>query len=81
MALTSVSRTNRSCWAWRIPFLLSVVIGVVGIWIRNHMEDTPQFKELEDKGETAKVPVKELLSSSGPALVKIIFLGALITGG
>lgn len=60
---------------------MSLVIGVVGIWIRNHMEDTPQFKELEDKGETAKVPVKELLTTSGSSLVKIIFLGALITGG
>ncbi|MBM4575777.1 MFS transporter [Rhodococcus hoagii] len=56
LALTSVFTHDQiMSWAWRIPFLLSVVIGVVGIWIRNHMEDTPQFKELEDKGETAKV--------------------------
>nr|WP_280419966.1 MFS transporter [Nocardia carnea] len=68
-------------WAWRIPFLLSVVIGVVGIWIRNHMEDTPQFEELAEKGETKKLPIMELLSTSGGAVVKIIFLGALITGG
>ncbi len=82
LALTSVFTHDQiMSWAWRIPFLLSVVIGVVGIWIRNHMEDTPQFKELEDKGETAKVPVKELLTTSGSSLVKIIFLGALITGG
>ncbi|NKY54864.1 MFS transporter [Nocardia flavorosea] len=68
-------------WAWRIPFLLSVVIGVVGIWIRNHMEDTPQFEKLSEKGETKKLPIMELLSTSGGAVVKIIFLGALITGG
>lgn len=68
-------------WAWRIPFLLSVVIGVIGIWIRNHMEDTPQFEKLSEKGETKKLPIMELLSTSGGAVVKIVFLGALITGG
>lgn len=82
LALTSIfSHDTILSWAWRIPFLLSVVIGVVGIWIRNHMEDTPQFEELAEKGETKKLPVAELLSTSGGAVVKIVFLGALITGG
>lgn len=82
LALTTVFTHDQILsWAWRIPFLLSVVIGVVGIWIRNHMEDTPQFKELEDKGETKKLPIIELLTTSGVSLVKIVFLGALITGG
>ncbi|MEU1980354.1 MFS transporter [Nocardia sp. NPDC019395] len=82
LALTSLfSEETILSWAWRIPFLLSVVIGVVGIWIRNHMEDTPQFEELAEKGETKKLPVMELLSTSGGAVAKIVFLGALITGG
>ncbi|WP_051163120.1 MFS transporter [Nocardia transvalensis] len=82
LALTSIfSHDTILSWAWRIPFLLSVVIGVVGIWIRNHMEDTPQFEELAEKGETKKLPVAELLRTSGGAVVKIVFLGALITGG
>ncbi|RJO79190.1 MFS transporter [Nocardia panacis] len=68
-------------WAWRVPFLFSLLIGGVGIWIRNRMEDTPQFQELADKGETKKVPVLELLRTSSVPLVKIVFLGALITGG
>src|SRR3546814_19614380 len=45
------------------------------------MEDTPQFEELQDKGETKKLPIRELLSTSGGSVVKIILLGALITGG
>ncbi|MEV3962620.1 MFS transporter [Nocardia sp. NPDC050193] len=82
LALTSIfSEETILSWAWRIPFLLSVVIGVIGIWIRNHMEDTPQFEELAEKGETKKLPVMELLRTSGGAVVKIVFLGALITGG
>ncbi|WP_024802864.1 MFS transporter [Nocardia sp. BMG51109] len=82
LALTGLFTEDQIlAWAWRVPFLLSLVIGVVGIWIRNHMEETPQFHELSSKGETKKVPVVELLRSSGGPLVKIILLGALITGG
>ena len=82
LGLTSVfSQEQILEWAWRIPFLLSLLIGGIGIWIRSQMEDTPQFEELQDKGETKKLPIRELLSTSGGSVVKIILLGALITGG
>ena len=82
LALTSAFTEEQIlAWAWRIPFLLSVVIGAIGVWIRSQMEDTPQFKELEDKGETKKVPVVELLRTSRGPLFRIVLLGSLITGG
>ncbi|MGH3585170.1 MAG: MFS transporter [Pseudonocardia sp.] len=68
-------------WAWRIPFLLSLPIGLVGLWIRTRLEDTPQFQALEEQGEVKKVPVTELLRTNRSGLLKIIGLGPLITGG
>ncbi|MFJ9556656.1 MFS transporter [Nocardiopsis sp. NPDC101807] len=68
-------------WAWRIPFLLSLPIGVIGLYIRSHLDDTPQFKELADQGETKKMPVKTLLVTNWRSVLKIIGLGAVITGG
>ncbi|MFD6099931.1 MFS transporter [Nocardiopsis flavescens] len=68
-------------WAWRIPFLLSLPIGVIGLYIRNHLEDTPQFKELSEQGETEKMPIKTLLVTNWRSVLKIIGLGAVITGG
>lgn len=68
-------------WAWRIPFLLSLPIGIIGLYIRSHLEDTPQFKELSDQGETKKVPIKTLLVTNWRSVLKIVCLGALITGG
>jgi len=68
-------------WVWRIPFLLSVVLGGIGIWIRSQLEDTPEFEKLENSGEKQEVPIRELISTSGGTLVKIIFLGAMITAG
>ncbi|MET9712288.1 MFS transporter [Nocardiopsis alba] len=68
-------------WAWRIPFLLSLPIGVIGLYIRSHLDDTPQFKELSAQGETKKVPVRDLLVTNWRSVVKIVCLGAVITGG
>ncbi|MBR8742686.1 MFS transporter [Nocardiopsis sp. MG754419] len=82
LAATSVFTEQQILdWAWRIPFLLSLPIGVIGLYIRSHLDDTPQFKELSAQGETKKVPVRDLLVTNWRSVVKIICLGAVITGG
>ncbi|PKG22934.1 MFS transporter [Niallia nealsonii] len=43
-------------WGWRIPFLLSLPLGLIGLSIRLKMEDSPLFKELESKTEQSLVP-------------------------
>jgi MHS family proline/betaine transporter-like MFS transporter len=51
-------------WGWRIPFLLSLPLGGIGLYLRLKMEDTPVFRELEDSGESepgAVVALKSLL--------------------
>jgi MHS family proline/betaine transporter-like MFS transporter len=80
-ATSVLSEEQLLAWAWRIPFLLSLPIGLVGLWIRTRLEDTPQFQELEKQGEVKKVPIRDLLSTNGGAVLKIIGLGPLITGG
>lgn len=49
--------------AWRIPFLISLPIGVIGIYIRTKLEESPDFKNLQDKGLLAKSPFKELFKN------------------
>ena len=41
-------------WGWRIPFLIAIPLGVVGLWIRTRLDDTPRFAaiELQDKKAT-----------------------------
>lgn len=49
-------------WAWRIPFLLALPLGVVGLYLRNQLEDTPTFRLQSAQGRTPdKVPLKETL--------------------
>lgn len=52
-------------WGWRLPFLLAAPLGLIGRYIRLHLEDTPKFREmekaLEHKAPQHKAPIRELL--------------------
>lgn len=39
-------------WGWRLPFLVAAPLGLIGVYLRSRLEDTPIFRELEEKGET-----------------------------
>ncbi|MGY6271567.1 MFS transporter [Achromobacter denitrificans] len=49
-------------FGWRLPFLLSLPFGLVGLYIRSRLEDTPKFKALETSRHVAPAPIMELLS-------------------
>jgi len=46
-------------WAWRVPFLVAVPLGVVGFYIRKSLDDTPNFKKLQNEGGLSRNPLKE----------------------
>ncbi|HWN34387.1 MAG TPA: MFS transporter [Pseudonocardia sp.] len=48
-------------WGWRIGFLLSGGLMLVGLWIRSTIAESPLFAELEHKGEQAKLPLLEVI--------------------
>lgn len=48
-------------WGWRIPFMLSAGLVLLGLWIRNGIDETPDFKALQTAGRVARYPVLELL--------------------
>jgi len=48
-------------WGWRVPFLLSGVLVVVGLWIRLAISESPLFAEVESTGAKARLPLVEVL--------------------
>jgi MHS family proline/betaine transporter-like MFS transporter len=50
-------------WGWRIPFLLGIVVGIVGAYLRWQLSDTPKFTEIERQGEVARAPLIEALTT------------------
>ncbi|GAA3844402.1 MULTISPECIES: MFS transporter [Amycolatopsis] len=66
-------------WGWRIPFLLSIPMALVGIYIRRHVEETPQFKEMAELAEQNKVkqtPFRTAVREHWGAMLRAIGLGA-----
>ncbi|MFD0901388.1 MFS transporter [Actinomadura sediminis] len=48
-------------WGWRIPFLIALPLGLVGLYVRTRIEDTPTFQKMEEAGKKAASPLKETL--------------------
>jgi MHS family proline/betaine transporter-like MFS transporter len=72
VALTNlaVSKEQFAEWAWRIPFLLALPTGLVGLYIRSKLEEAALFKQVEKSGELAQVPVIEVLRTSFKSVMK-----------
>lgn len=47
-------------WGWRIPFLLAGPMGLISMYIRLKLEDSPEFLALQRAGETSKAPLREV---------------------
>lgn len=48
-------------WGWRVPFILSAGLVFLGLWIRNGLDETPEFKQAKESGNVAKMPLVETL--------------------
>ena len=54
---------------WRIPFIASAVLVIVGLWIRLKLHETPAFQKVLDKQKEVNVPFKEVMTKHLPMLV------------
>lgn len=46
-------------WGWRIPFLISIILLGVSMWIRMQLNESPVFQKMKDEGKTSKAPLTE----------------------
>ena len=60
---TGLDDHQLTSWGWRIPFLVSGPLGVIGFIIRNKIEDTPEYRALEANDTVSRSPARELLGS------------------
>lgn len=61
-------------WGWRIPFLASVVLVFVGMYIRVGVLETPVFTNLKDRGELAKTPLLDVVRGNWREILLTMFL-------
>lgn len=75
-AITQLAMTAEQfqSFGWRIPFLASAVLVIVGLIIRLGVEDAPQFQQLKAENNTAKAPIAEVLKYHRRSLLVAIGL-------
>jgi MFS family permease len=56
---TSIGEEAFADWGWRIPFLVSVILLAVSVWIRMSMSESPAFAKMKAEGKTSKAPLTE----------------------
>lgn len=59
-------------YGWRVPFVLSIVLVLIGMWIRNKVDETPSFKRLAATHTERKVPLFETLTHHWRAVLIVI---------
>jgi MHS family proline/betaine transporter-like MFS transporter len=68
---TGLGEEAMSSWGWRIPFLLAGPLGLVGLYIRLRLEDTPEFRALESTGEVSNSPLRETIVQNWKAILQV----------
>ncbi len=61
MVKHSMSAEAFESWGWRIPFLLGIVIGLVGFYIRHHCAESPVYETAKQQGTLSKRPVRDAI--------------------
>ena len=65
-------------WGWRLPFLVAAPLGIVGIYLRSRLQDTPVFRELEESGEREEQATTALKDVVLKYWAPILRLGGLV---
>lgn len=61
-------------WGWRLPFLFSIVLIILAVWIRSGIEETPEFNRKKDQGELAKIPLVHAFKYNKKDIFRLIGL-------
>ncbi|WP_229422619.1 MFS transporter [Telluria aromaticivorans] len=77
---TAMGEDEFQSWGWRIPFLVSVVLLGISVWIRMSMAESPAFVKMKAEGKTSKAPLSEAFLKPKNAKVAFLALAGLTMG-
>ena len=72
----TLSPDAMSSWGWRVPFLAAAPIGLIGLYLRMNLNETPAFRALEGEHDVAHAPLRDTLRTQAGGILK---LGAFIS--
>ena len=69
LLLHFISQEDLITWGWRVPFIASIILIAIGLWVRLSITETPEFRKAMEKHERVAVPVVEIFRSHKRSLV------------
>ena len=76
----SMDAATFDAWGWRIPFLVSIVLLVISIWIRLQLNESPLFQQMKAEGKGSKAPLTESFANRGNLKLVALALFGLTMG-
>lgn len=74
---TAIGEAAFADWGWRLPFLVSILLLAVSLWIRLQLAESPVFQKMKEEGTTSKAPFTEAFGQwRSLRVVLIVLLGA-----
>lgn len=67
-------------WGWRLPFLLSIILFAISVWIRLTMEESPAFQKMKAEGKVSKAPITESFARWSNLKIVLLVLFGLMAG-
>ena len=77
---TSMGEDAFGEWGWRIPFLISLGLLVISIWIRLKLDESPAFRQLQLEGQTSRAPLSEAFLRWKNLRIVLVVLAGLLMG-
>jgi len=77
---TMVGEEAFADWGWRVPFLVSLILLGISVWIRMTMNESPAFQKMKAEGKTSKAPLTESFGQWRNLKIVILALVGLVAG-
>jgi len=71
---TAIGEDAFAAWGWRIPFLVSIALLAISVWIRLRLNESPIFQKMKDEGKGSKAPLTEAFANWSNAKIVILAL-------
>lgn len=74
-----LSQEDLFSWGWRIPFIIGFFIGIIGLYIRSFLSESPEYENAKEFDQLAKKPVRELFRNNLGGIIKATGLYMAVT--
>ena len=77
---TSLGEAAFADWGWRVPFIVSILLLAVSVWIRLSMNESPAFKKMKEEGKVSKAPLTESFGQWKNGKIVLLALFGVVMG-